>query len=104
MELINLGSAQRRRANQILESKHARTGNRSITYQLELVLCGKIGCRALHGPYWYAYWKHEGRTRKCYVGRAFRKLSAAQARTAEFGTTLGNRRRLPKVAPRKRPK
>ncbi|MBI3537057.1 MAG: hypothetical protein HY070_05820, partial [Chloroflexi bacterium] len=22
-----------------------------------------------HGPYWYAYWKEEGRTRSRYVGR-----------------------------------
>lgn len=71
----------------VLESKHARTGERSITYQLELVLCGKASCLALHGPYWYAYWKHRGRVRKRYVGRNFRKLSTSQARASEGGGT-----------------
>jgi len=37
--------------------------------RLELVLCGKGGCKKLHGPYWYAYWKERSRTRKRYVGK-----------------------------------
>lgn len=43
------------------------------TLRLELVLCGKKGCKKLHGPYWYAYWQGEGkrgvRTQKVYVGK-----------------------------------
>lgn len=73
----------RRRGPVVLESKQSRTGDRAVTYQLELVLCGKIGCAARHGPYWYAYWKRAGRVRKRYMGREFQRLTAAQARKAE---------------------
>jgi hypothetical protein len=41
-----------------------------LTYRQETVKCGKPACtRCPHGPYWYAYWKEEGRTRKRYIGR-----------------------------------
>ncbi len=41
-----------------------------LTYRQEHVRCGKDACRTCpHGPYWYAYWKEDGRTRKRYVGR-----------------------------------
>jgi hypothetical protein len=43
------------------------------TYQSEMVRCGKKGCRCsrgeLHGPYWYAYWTEDGKTRSEYVGK-----------------------------------
>ena len=42
----------------------------SLSYRQEHVRCGKDGCgRCPHGPYWYAYWKEAGRTRKRYIGR-----------------------------------
>jgi hypothetical protein len=44
----------------------------NVTYQLELVRCGKRTCRRCpHGPYWYAYfWNYTtGRTRSIYVGK-----------------------------------
>jgi hypothetical protein len=41
-----------------------------VTYRQEHVRCGKERCRSCpHGPYWYAYWKEEGRTRSRYIGR-----------------------------------
>lgn len=41
-----------------------------VSYRQEHVRCGKQGCSACpHGPYWYAYWKQDGRTRKQYIGR-----------------------------------
>ena len=41
-----------------------------LSYRQETVRCGKPACtRCPHGPYWYAYWKEEGRTRKRYIGR-----------------------------------
>jgi hypothetical protein len=41
-----------------------------VSYRQEHVRCGKPGCGACpHGPYWYAYWKQDGRTRKQYIGR-----------------------------------
>lgn len=43
----------------------------SITFRYETVRCGKPNCtRCPHGPYWYAYWKEDGRTRSRYVGRS----------------------------------
>ena len=42
----------------------------SLSYRQEHVRCGKASCtRCPHGPYWYAYWKEDGRTRKRYIGR-----------------------------------
>lgn len=42
----------------------------TLTYRQEHVRCGKHGCATCpHGPYWYAYWKEDGRTRKRYIGR-----------------------------------
>jgi Family of unknown function (DUF6788) len=42
----------------------------SITFRYETVRCGKENCsRCPHGPYWYAYWKQDGRTRSRYIGR-----------------------------------
>ncbi len=42
----------------------------SLTYRQEHVRCGKETCRSCpHGPYWYAYWREDGRTRKRYIGR-----------------------------------
>lgn len=42
----------------------------TLTYRQEHVRCGKAGCTTCpHGPYWYAYWREEGRTRKRYIGR-----------------------------------
>jgi hypothetical protein len=42
----------------------------TLRYRQEHVRCGKSGCTSCpHGPYWYAYWKEDGRTRKRYIGR-----------------------------------
>ncbi len=41
-----------------------------VTYRQEFVRCGKTGCTTCpHGPYWYGYWKQDGRTRSQYIGR-----------------------------------
>jgi hypothetical protein len=47
------------------------------TYQLEKRRCGKVGCGCLdgeisevgHGPYWYAYWRADGKLKSRYVGK-----------------------------------
>jgi hypothetical protein len=51
------------------------------TLRFELVKCGKERCKRCaggpaHGPYWYAYWKRDGRTRSKYIGK---QLPAADA-------------------------
>lgn len=40
-----------------------------VTYRLESVKCGKPGCtKCPHGPYWYAYYREEGKVRSRYIG------------------------------------
>lgn len=42
-----------------------------VTFRMENVRCGKATCtRCPHGPYWYAYWREDGKVRKRYLGTA----------------------------------
>ena len=55
---------------EIVETKKAGR----ITYQSELVKCGKSNCRCatdgqLHGPYWYGYQKQGQKLRSWYIGK-----------------------------------
>lgn len=44
-------------------------GMPEVRYRQQWVRCGK-GCTACpHGPYWYAFWKEDGRRRSLYIGR-----------------------------------
>jgi hypothetical protein len=58
--------------------KTTRMGDR--LYQLERIRCGKLGCKCaaepaeLHGPYWYAYWRDDGKLKSCYVGKQLRQV------------------------------
>ncbi len=60
----------------------------SITFRYETVRCGKENCtRCPHGPYWYAYWKENGRTRSRYIGRTLpgvARLSYEEKRRARL--------------------
>ncbi len=44
--------------------------------QREKIRCGKKGCKCtrgeLHGPYWYAYQKKDGRTVSTYLGKTLK--------------------------------
>lgn len=67
-----------KRKNPVVEvsATHDFVGRRgvhySVTYQRELVKCGKPKCRKWHGPYWYAYWTEGTRTRTLYIGKILR--------------------------------
>ena len=72
-------------------------GTRAVTYQAEMVRCGKAGCSQLHGPYWYAYWRSAqralfGPSKLCkrYIGKEWRRLRPDEAKRAE--APLGNRK------------
>jgi hypothetical protein len=47
------------------------------TYQREKRRCNRAGCKCMagevsdvgHGPYWYAYWKEQGKVKSQYVGK-----------------------------------
>ncbi|MGH9039760.1 MAG: hypothetical protein ACRDZ3_05975 [Acidimicrobiia bacterium] len=46
-------------------------GGSKVTFRLENVRCGKANCtRCPHGPYWYAYWREDGKVKKRYLGTA----------------------------------
>lgn len=54
-----------------------------VTYRQAAVRCGK-GCGSCpHGPYWYAYWKEDGRSRSQYIGRELPAEVAALLREAD---------------------
>jgi hypothetical protein len=59
------------------------------TYRLELVRCGKDGCKCadghLHGPYWYAYWSEGGKTKSQYIGKHLPKSVKATRDTKTRG-------------------
>lgn len=40
----------------------------NATIRKEYVRCGKLDCQSKHGPYYYAYWKENGKLRKKYIG------------------------------------
>jgi hypothetical protein len=54
-------------------------------YRLEKTRCGKKTCRCargeLHGPYWYAYYRENGRMRCEYVGKNLPELVRLEDRT-----------------------
>ena len=60
------------KGGEVLEVESARGGG---SYVLQKVRCGKPTCRCaraggeLHGPYWYLYWKKDGKTKSRYVGK-----------------------------------
>lgn len=62
----------------------------AVTFQRELVCCGKGACkacggrRATHGPYWYAYFRESltGKLRSRYVGKEWRELDERDVRVA----------------------
>ncbi len=58
-----------RSGREVVEQKHLG----SVVYQLEWVRCGKPKCKCasgeLHGPYWYAYQRQEGKLKSWYVGK-----------------------------------
>lgn len=49
--------------------------NAHITYSRQYRRCRKAGCSRCgsdtfgHGPYWFAYWREDGRLRSCYLGK-----------------------------------
>ena len=41
----------------------------NATIRQEYVKCGDPDCQNSHGPYLYAYWKHDTKLKKRYVGK-----------------------------------
>lgn len=54
----------------LLEDDGSSDGPGKVTFRQEFVRCGKEHCTTCpHGPYWYAYWREDGKTRSRYVGK-----------------------------------
>lgn len=73
-ELLDIATAPpdppKRKDRDVLEQMRAG----SVTYQRELVRCGKH-CRGCpHGPYWYAYYRSGGRVMSKYIGKDWRPV------------------------------
>jgi hypothetical protein len=75
------GSPARDAASSKLERFNGAT---KITLQRKLIRCGDRSCEKLHGPYWYGYFKLDGRTRCVYIGR---ELSPAMRKDRRFAVT-----------------
>jgi hypothetical protein len=74
--LQSISTAEQSRQRRSRGTKKAQAGERGgdrFTYRKEMVRCGKEGCKCnggkLHGPYWYAYWSEDGKTKSRYVGK-----------------------------------
>ena len=51
------------------DSQEMTAGDPQVTYRLESVKCGKPNCRTCpHGPYWYAYFRENGKLKSRYIG------------------------------------
>lgn len=41
-----------------------------VSLRQQMVKCGRDSCTTCpHGPYWYAYWREDGRRHSKYVGK-----------------------------------
>ncbi len=62
-------------------------------YRPELVKCGKADCKKCaggggHGPYWYRFYRQEGKLRKQYIGKNLPAQLAAELTPKGGGPTL----------------
>ncbi|MFZ2444840.1 MAG: DUF6788 family protein [Syntrophobacteraceae bacterium] len=62
-------------------------------YRLEKTRCGKKGCRCargeLHGPYWYAYYRENGRMRCEYLGKSLPEHVSLENRARKARKSAG---------------
>jgi len=56
------------------EAEAGRRRTASVTYRQEWVYCGKECKTCPHGPYWYCYWKEDGKTRTKYIGKVLKEV------------------------------
>lgn len=68
-----------------------------LCYRLEKTRCGKKGCRCaggeLHGPYWYAYYRENGRMRCKYIGKNLPESARLEARARKVRKSAQSERR-----------
>ena len=60
----------RLKSQQELSSRNYKSVPSSATIRKEYIKCGNPCCyRCKHGPYYYGYWKENGKLKKKYIGR-----------------------------------
>ena len=75
-----LGKQLQARSSAVIDIPHGgiETHNHDgKTYVFQKRRCGKLACSCMdgeivevgHGPYWYAYWNENGKTRNQYIGK-----------------------------------
>src|SRR2546429_1142013 len=68
----NAKENQRKRARHKPEAVEEKERDNK-TYRLVSIRCGKENCKCIkgsgHGPYWYAFWSEQGKTRSKYIGK-----------------------------------
>lgn len=61
----------------------------NATIRQEYVTCGNPDCQDSHGPYFYAYWKVNGKLNKKYMGKSktdyATRIAAKKANTRPRG-------------------
>lgn len=83
-DLIVQEDRKERRRSQV-SKREASQGSDHRTYRRVSIRCGKEGCKCnegkLHGPYWYAYWSEQGKTRSQYIGKKLPKRKPRSGRS-----------------------
>jgi UDP-3-O-[3-hydroxymyristoyl] glucosamine N-acyltransferase len=69
-----LKSIEKAKSEQLTSTNNARNLPSYATIREEYVTCGKVDCPSKHGPYYYAYWKDNGKTNKKYIGKYYRPV------------------------------
>ena len=61
-------------SQQALSSRNYKSIPSNATIRKEYTKCGNLHCyRCKHGPYYYGYWKENGKLKKKYIGRYDRR-------------------------------
>jgi hypothetical protein len=61
-------------SEELTSANNSRNLPSNATIRKEYVRCGKLDCQSKHGPYYYAYWKDNGKTNKKYIGKYYRPV------------------------------
>lgn len=73
-QLISLREESPEEGDSKAETEDEGKRHGSVTYRQEWVYCGKECKKCPHGPYWYCYWKEDGKTRTKYIGKVLKEV------------------------------
>lgn len=68
--LIYAGGLLESTSGQRFAFEEGEKDEKPVSVRQQMVKCSKANCRSCpHGPYWYAYWRENGKVRSRYIGR-----------------------------------